>query len=239
MSHFYLTLPSNASMNVYPDNTVAKYTTQLPTNIELDGEWEVALMEIQYSHKFYNIKGEWFRIFHNFKWGRTVYIKDGYYPTVESLMEEVKLEVEDEAAEMGVGINFPYAMPFPGRIRSGSEVGPYLRTSALIEELHAGLKTSIDSLTSLMFVYCDVVEHIPVGDTMAPLLRTVLVRGNHGDQIGESFVNPIYLPVQKKSFGSIEVNIMTDTGDPVPFIDGRSTVTLHFRRANSPYFMSK
>jgi len=47
-----------ASMKIYPDNTVAKYTTQLATNIELDGEWEVALTEIQYSHNFHNIKGE-------------------------------------------------------------------------------------------------------------------------------------------------------------------------------------
>ena len=84
MTHFYLTLPSNASMKIYPDNTVAKYTTQLPNNIELDGDWEVALTEIQYPHKFYNVKGEWFRIFNNFKWGRKVYIKDDYYPTVES-----------------------------------------------------------------------------------------------------------------------------------------------------------
>ena len=50
MTHFYMTLPSNASMKIYPNNTVAKYTTQLPTNIELDGEWEVALTEIMYNN---------------------------------------------------------------------------------------------------------------------------------------------------------------------------------------------
>ena len=80
---------------------------------------------------------------------------------------------------------------------------------------------------------------MPVGDTLAPLLRPVVVRGKPGDQISEKYINSMYLPVQKKSFDSIEINIMTDTGDPAPFVDGPSTVTLHFRRASNPYFLSK
>jgi len=39
MSRFHLTLPSNSSM----ENTVARLTTKLPNNIDLDGEWEVGL----------------------------------------------------------------------------------------------------------------------------------------------------------------------------------------------------
>ena len=74
---------------------------------------------------------------------------------------------------------------------------------------------------------------------MAPLLRPVVVRGKPGDQISEKYINSMYLPVQKKSFDSIEINIMTDTGSPVPFIDGRSMVLLHFRRSNNPYFLQK
>jgi len=55
-------------------------------------------------------------------------------------------------------------------------------------------------------VYCDILEHVQVGDGLAPLLRSVVVRGKHGDQIGERFVNPMYLPIQKKSFDRIEIN---------------------------------
>jgi len=43
MSTFYMTLPSNSSMNYYPQNTVAQYTTKLNGQIELDSEWEVGL----------------------------------------------------------------------------------------------------------------------------------------------------------------------------------------------------
>jgi len=34
---FHLTLPSNASMDCYPNNTAAQYSTKLPRNINLEG----------------------------------------------------------------------------------------------------------------------------------------------------------------------------------------------------------
>lgn len=52
---FYITLPSNSSMKFFPNNTTARYTTQLPRRIELVGEWEVALVEIQYPLTLQNI----------------------------------------------------------------------------------------------------------------------------------------------------------------------------------------
>jgi hypothetical protein len=45
---FYITLPSNSSMKYFYNNTTTRYSTQLPRQIELIGEWEVALVEIQY-----------------------------------------------------------------------------------------------------------------------------------------------------------------------------------------------
>ena len=61
---FYLTLPSNASMNMYPDNTLA----DLPQRIDLSGEWECGLAEIQYPHTWYNITEEDTCFFHNEKY---------------------------------------------------------------------------------------------------------------------------------------------------------------------------
>ena len=59
---FYLTLPSNASMKMYPDNTLAHYITDLPQRIDLTGEWECGLADIQYPHTWYNVTEEdvWF-----------------------------------------------------------------------------------------------------------------------------------------------------------------------------------
>ncbi len=155
-------------------------------------------------------------------------------------MIELQTEVEDEASERGIScLKFEDAMPRVGRVRMATDPGPYLATSRLLTYLYLKAQTSIGNETKMLFVCCDILEHVPVGDTMAPLLRSVVVQGKHGDRIGERFVNPMYLPIQKKKFGSIEINIMTDKGDPVPFIDGRSTVLLHFRRSNNPYFLQK
>ena len=55
MSRFYVTLPSNSSMDYYPENTVAKYTTWLNNPIELDGEWEIGLTEISFPYEIENI----------------------------------------------------------------------------------------------------------------------------------------------------------------------------------------
>lgn len=45
---FYLTLPSNSSMDYYPQNTVSNYITHLSRPVQLEGSWEVALVEVHY-----------------------------------------------------------------------------------------------------------------------------------------------------------------------------------------------
>ena len=57
---FYVTLPSNASMNIYPDNKKSNYTTQFNTPIRLDGNYEVALANITCTP---NIKNDYGTIF--------------------------------------------------------------------------------------------------------------------------------------------------------------------------------
>ena len=51
---FYLTLPSNSSMQIYPSNTVTNFITQLPNSFFLDGDWEVGLSDIQYPYTWNN-----------------------------------------------------------------------------------------------------------------------------------------------------------------------------------------
>jgi hypothetical protein len=41
---FYVTLPCNTSLSVYPDNKISNYRTRLATPINIKGEWEVGLV---------------------------------------------------------------------------------------------------------------------------------------------------------------------------------------------------
>ena len=90
---FYLTLPSNASMKMYPDNTLTHYITDLPRLIDLTGEWECGLAEIQYLHTWYNIGmyDTWFFLNETIAMGLTpsAKISAGYYKSPMTLMNHV------------------------------------------------------------------------------------------------------------------------------------------------------
>ena len=90
---FYLTLPSNASIKMYPNNTLAHYITDLPRRIDLTGEWECGLAEIQYPHTWYNIGmyDTWFFLNETIAMGLTpsAKISAGYYKSPMTLMNHV------------------------------------------------------------------------------------------------------------------------------------------------------
>ena len=55
---FFIRLPSNSSINIYPENRTCSYVTKLPDEIHLTGRWEIGLKEIQYPLSWFNIE-EW------------------------------------------------------------------------------------------------------------------------------------------------------------------------------------
>ena len=87
-----------------------------------------------------------------------------------------------------------------------------------------------------LYVYTSIVEPRVVGSSVLPLLRIVPIEGKHGDLVSKSFDNVQYVAVSHKEFTTIEVDIRDDTGRPVPFERGRTTVTFHVRRRKSALF---
>lgn len=86
-----------------------------------------------------------------------------------------------------------------------------------------------------IYVYCDLLEAVPVGDTLAPLLRICDAQGTYGNTVHRYFDKPIYVPLQKKLFDTIEIDIRDNLGNPIPFEAGNLVVTLHFRRCKDNY----
>lgn len=101
---FYIVLPSNSSKYVFPDNVATHFTTQLPQNFCLHGDWCVGLTEIQIPHTFQHIsvdesegvvcirtsKRSAANEIHPEKDRHTfVRIKSGVYHDVASLLEEI------------------------------------------------------------------------------------------------------------------------------------------------------
>jgi hypothetical protein len=92
----------------------------------------------------------------------------------------------------------------------------------------------LNGLPGQIFVYCDIVENVIVGDTSAPLLRIVsLDKDKHSFGTTETikFENPHYIKLMKKSFDNLEIDLRDETGKQIPFATGTSIVKLHFRRS--------
>ena len=87
-----------------------------------------------------------------------------------------------------------------------------------------------------LFAYCDVVAHVVVGAVKAPLLRTVNINGRESLIVDRIFQTVQYVPIQRKKFSAIEIDVRDDTGRPIPFQLGKVIATLHFCLRRPSYF---
>ena len=246
-------------MDFFPDNTLTRYTTKLPSDINLSGEWEVGLVEIQYPVSWYNIEEG------NSKFAVIeVYPKEaessdgakqknlwksqltpGYYPgpgkLVKDLNEIMKKETQTKNIKFSYNetngkVSVELAENFIFSMDDGLRHYLGFDENNVIESKEAPNVVDINQGFYSLYVYTDILEQRIIGDTTAPLLRVVPVKGHQGDLITKTYENIQYFPVQKKTFSTIEINIRTDMGTPVKFQRGKVYVTLHFRKKRLGYF---
>ena len=84
-----------------------------------------------------------------------------------------------------------------------------------------------------LMIYCDLVESQTVGDTYAPLLRTICKTGEFNKTTEKIFTH--YLPVCKSFINSINIDVRDPSGERVRFENHLSKVILklHFRPLNN------
>ena len=51
-----MTLPSDASLGIFPDNKLCIYRVKLPHLIDLNGQWEVGMCSISYAYTLYVVQ---------------------------------------------------------------------------------------------------------------------------------------------------------------------------------------
>ena len=257
---FYLTLPSNSSLQYYPDNTLTHFTTQLGRSVDLTGLWEVGLAEIQYPHTWHNVneKEGWICIDTK---GRktTVKLPAGQYDTPEQLIgglnqmldlrqtysirkRRIAVDLTDPTHVNLKKVHFSYyeiMQKATISVKQGSsvELSPILKRmlgmqmTTLAAGSHEGAHVvDVNQGFHSLYVYCNVVEPRPVGDSEVPLLRIVPIEGKSGQMMTKTYENIQYIPVSQKHFRTLDMDIKKDTGEPVPFECGKLVVTLHFRK---------
>lgn len=264
-SDFYLTLPSNASMDTHPDNTLTHYVTTLPKRILLRGQWECGLVEVQYPHSWYNIVGDeaGFAVslpVDEYRDPRSLHteiirIGTGHYKDPWSLILVINAALRRVVGEGRVKLSYSVITRkvsvhmAPNTVFRAAMLTTVLgfRTATLaalpkdpaVPEFKVRIMegdTVVTMERESLYIYTDVVEPRVVGDSLVPLLRIVSVSGRHGDVVSKTFDKTHYVPVLCKEFGTIEIDIRDDTGHRVPFEVGKVTVTLHFQRQRTPLF---
>ena len=83
------------------------------------------------------------------------------------------------------------------------------------------------------YVYTDIIKSQYHGD----VLHTVTVKGEHGSYVSKNFERPHYVPLNKKIFDTISINIRDKAGDLVAFEHSKAIITLHFRHSKTQYFI--
>jgi len=238
-------------MNIYPNNMTAQYVTKLPTRIELNGDWSILLKEISTPLTFDNIPSDYY----------TFTVKENKNETkihMELAMQNGKYAVIDELNRLvnQYDMNFQLKLNDQNHTRVRSLVGGkyiFRPGEALSYLIGMGLEEVRDFTRGMymatgpmkipavqipnLYVYCNILQHVIVGDATAPLLR--IVNGGQDKIITKKtrmhvfLSTSIFVPVQRKSFDTIEIFILTNTGKPVPFnnIGGKSYVVIEFKKS--------
>jgi hypothetical protein len=240
---FYVTLPSNSSQKDFPNNTLTKYTTKLKTPIKLDSQYEVALVEIMYPFNF-KLRNDGkiivtatnvaeivcevsFYVYENIS-------KVADYVTDYFKKTPIQIEMAYNQKAQKVFINIPKGVivnftdginnefGFKRNILEGDKQKTFFGDFKIRNDVHP---------ISSLYVYSDIVEYQIVGDVNAPLLQVVpTFQSSSNLYVHKIYDAPHYVPVSRSNIETIEINILTDLGDPVYFSSGKLIIKLHFRR---------
>lgn len=242
---FYVTLPSNSSLEVFPNNTTTRFSTKMHAPIRLEGSYEVALVEIMYPVSWKNRTDG--VIILKYEDVKVEYIVS--FPVYGS-MSELTSSIANHFKDSEIGLAMTYNAPSQ-RILIGMMPGVTLVFTNGIENEFGFTKNELkstdeqsefisdfvlkDHLNNVngLYVYSDIVEYQFVGDVYAPLLQVVASNvAKDATYVDKIYDSPHYITVSRNNIDTIEINILTDLGEPISFTKGRVVVKLHFRRKN-------
>ena len=249
MKSFYVTLPSNASMQTYPNNTLSHYFTTIHKRIALQGQWECGLSELHYIRAWLNIKGLKLRVIDG-ETVKDIIIPDGYYETAETLIETMNIlgsivkwenreqtpfefEVVRKRVHLTLQNKIELLLPDVLRDILGFRDGHFRNENTVAVGFFSIVEPDMTRGMSCMYIYTNIIEPRIVGDTTARLLRVIPAGKKQGESVMMDMKNIQYMDVTNPDFDTVEILICDETGKKVPFTTGRVVVTLHFREKNT------
>lgn len=254
MKEFYLTLISNSSIEIYPSNKASFFIVQLPRKIVLNGNWVVGLSELHFSYNFFNVteKNNTFT-FKNGTYTSTRSIPVGFYNSVSDILNSVLKQTKDlgdwlqfDSATNRIRVKWTDTIKNPHPLsddktnelrsfifhaRLALQLGFIPDENLLNDEVSPYVGNVYFGVPEQMFIYCDLVEPQLVGFESSQVLKIVNSTQKElkfGSSVFNDFQKIHYIPVMRKEFEKVEIEIRDITGEFFPFRHGVSTVKLHF-----------
>ena len=248
MDSLTIELVSNASLQVFPNDTLSSFTSFLPEQLNLNGQWEVAISKISYLSMYQNVTDGNF-MFYNEKLSKT---REAYYNQpglcssitdiveatntliqernnhrdtcitikVSKLTQKIKVYLANDESSLAI-LSTDLGHIFGGDVRN--DLGILMCGKGPHEPTFA---YDIVRIHSLM-ISTDIVEYKIVGDTKAPLLRCFpfISKLKSGDiittgqyMIYHTFSNLQFRRLLKNSFHSIHIDLRDTSGEKIPFV---------------------
>ena len=97
MDSFTIELLSNACGELFPDNTLSSFTNFLPKQVNLEGQWEVAISETSYPSMYQNLTEGYFK-FSDEKLSKSTsiyYLDPGLYTSIADIVEAMNTLIQE------------------------------------------------------------------------------------------------------------------------------------------------
>jgi len=243
---FYVTLASNASAGIYPQNKIWNFRTKLAKAIHTKQPYEVGLIEVQYPCSWKSFPGSDATVtVGNIKTGqRTSFlIVVGFYESIDALLQQINKTMSKHISPGSITLHHEgirnriyiegddsMTIGFKGKLAAilGFNIGD-MHPANKSRPIYAPHPADIYGGCYNMFIYSDIVDHQLVGDSYVPLLRSINITDTSKRHCIHIFDKPHYVHVSRDPLGDIEIDLKSDQNTNILFTYGKVILKLHFR----------
>jgi len=235
-------------MDHFPENTMSQFRTKLPTEMHLEGTWEVGLCDLTFPKTFL-IPSMRFQLYAknhttNKYVTKTHRSKEKYFKTKGGFIRYLNQLVA------GSSMRCKFQLDLSGVVQINLKPDHGIMLTQPLKQIlgFAGYninsfynpRDTEDSISGLddlelphvyaIYVYTDIVEPVIVGDSLVKLLDIVPVNNDGAEMCDYRIEKPRYVPLQTKNILFPKIELMRDDGTAIPFAYGKVVAKLHFRR---------
>jgi hypothetical protein len=247
MEDFHMILPSNVANLSGTENKTGHYFTYLPKTHRFEKDkWKVAIVDLSYMYSWFNVTIDNCLVIMERRGVETrSHIPLNNYTNVTAIVTALNRILQDSI------MMTRFTVSADNRVT----MLLYRRERVILQEITAAMmgfkindfkipstwKTTLRYLATRppnvhlplqnIYVYCNIVREIAVGDTFAPLLQVVPVQNKvYGSVQHHEFLNPLYMSLAMDEVSVIEIKLCDQRGNVIAFDIGNVIIKLKFRK---------